>query len=77
MELDYVTALKYPTDNNGSQVIPVPGTYDLVLLQSLNSGYKFLSAPIKVRLNGRNTGNRGCSDDELRAYNRKDFHQWS
>ena len=53
MELDYVTALKYPTDNNGSQVIPMPGTYDLVLLQSLNSGYKFLSAPIKVRLNGR------------------------
>ncbi len=45
MELDYVTALKYPTDNNGSQVIPMPGTYDLVLLQSLNSGYKFLSPP--------------------------------
>ncbi len=54
-QFDYVSTFSYPVDDNGSEMIPAPGEYDMALFQVLNNTYRYMSDPIKVTLNGKTT----------------------
>ena len=54
-QFDYVSTFSYPVDDNGSEMIPAPGEYDMALFQVLNNTYRYMSDPIKVMLNGKTT----------------------
>lgn len=52
-QFDYVTSFSYPVDDNGSEMIPAPGEYDMALFQVLNHTYRYMSDPIRVTINGK------------------------
>lgn len=54
-QFDYISTFSYPVDDNGSEMIPAPGEYDMALFQVLDNTYRYMSDPIKVTFNGKTT----------------------